>query len=196
MLKSLLGVLLLLWWIPSNGQQIDVSLLESINRPNNKTVTDIASFTTASTYPIGIGIAGGLLLTGLLKQNHQLVKNGWTLSVAIGTASLVAYTLKKTVQRTRPFLDHSEIMLKTSENGTNDSFPSGHSTFAFATATTLSLQYPKWYIIIPSYSWAMGVGWSRLYQGVHYPSDILIGALIGTSAAWLTHIVNKKLNVK
>ena len=64
---------------------------------------------------------------------------------------------------------------------------------AFATATSLSLTYPKWYIIVPAYSWAGAVGYSRMHLGVHYPSDVFIGALVGAGSAWLTHAMNKKL---
>jgi len=67
------------------------------------------------------------------------------------------------------------------------SFPSGHTSAAFSLATTLSIQHPKWYIIIPSYTFASLVGYSRIYLGAHYPSDVIAGALVGTGAAWLNH---------
>jgi len=64
---------------------------------------------------------------------------------------------------------------------------------AFATATSLSLEYPKWYVIVPAYTWAGTVGYSRMHLGVHYPSDVLIGALVGAGSAFITHKVNQKL---
>lgn len=66
----------------------------------------------------------------------------------------------------------------------------------FALATSLSLSYPKWYIIVPSYAWAGSVGYSRMDLGVHYPSDVLAGAVIGAGSAWLTYYINKKLIIK
>jgi len=71
--------------------------------------------------------------------------------------------------------------------------PSGHTSTAFATATALTLQYPKWYVIAPSYVYAGLVGYSRMHPGVHHPSDVLAGALIGAGCAYLSHVVNKKL---
>jgi membrane-associated phospholipid phosphatase len=50
---------------------------------------------------------------------------------------------------------------------------------AFALATSLSLSYPKCYIIVPSFAWASSVGYSRMDLGVHYPSDVLAGAIVG-----------------
>jgi membrane-associated phospholipid phosphatase len=67
-------------------------------------------------------------------------------------------------------LIHWMYFLLTSEKGL--SFPSQHTSFAFATATALSLQYRKWWVVVPAYTWAAMVGYSRLYLGQHYPSDV------------------------
>ncbi|GAB2971723.1 hypothetical protein GCM10027049_01640 [Mucilaginibacter puniceus] len=64
---------------------------------------------------------------------------------------------------------------------------------AFATATSLSLSFPKWYVIIPSYTYAAAIGYSRMYLGVHYPTDVLAGALLGTGTAFLTWKLQKIL---
>jgi membrane-associated phospholipid phosphatase len=74
--------------------------------------------------------------------------------------------------------------------------PSGHTSTAFATATSLSMAYPKWYVIIPSYAWASSVGYSRMHLGVHYPSDVFIGAIVGSGSAFLTHKANQWLEKK
>ena len=73
------------------------------------------------------------------------------------------------------------------------SFPSGHTSSAFATATSLSLAYPEWYVIVPSFAYAGTVAYSRMHLGVHYPSDVAAGALIGAGCAYLTFKVNKAL---
>ncbi len=70
-------------------------------------------------------------------------------------------------------------------------FPSGHTSLAFAIATSLSLKYPKWYVIAPSYVWACSVGYSRMNLGVHYPSDVLAGAVLGAGSAFLTYKLNE-----
>ena len=74
------------------------------------------------------------------------------------------------------------------------SFPSGHTATAFALATSLSITYPKWYVIAPSALWACSVGVSRMNEGVHYPSDVLAGAVIGAGCAVVNVYVNRWLN--
>jgi undecaprenyl-diphosphatase len=57
------------------------------------------------------------------------------------------------------------------------SFPSGHSTVAFACATVLAVAVPR--LAWPLYALAALIAFSRIYVGVHYPGDVLAGALLG-----------------
>ena len=103
--------------------------------------------------------------------------------------------------------DHSADILKEYEKNYPDkihaygapdadspSFPSGHTAAAFSLATSLSITYPKWYVIAPSAVWACGVGFARMNQGVHYPSDVVAGAAIGVGCAFVNVYVNRWLN--
>ncbi len=65
---------------------------------------------------------------------------------------------------------------------------------AFALATSLSIRYPKWYVIAPSALWACSVGFSRMNQGAHYPSDVLAGAAIGIGFSFANIYINRWLN--
>ena len=67
------------------------------------------------------------------------------------------------------------------------------TVFAFATATSIALIEKKWYFTLPAFVWAFGVGYSRLHLGVHYPSDVVCGALIGTGTSILMHHLSQKL---
>ena len=97
--------------------------------------------------------------------------------------------LKKLVARTRPYevIDGLKLLTK---NATDFSFPSGHSASAFAAAAAICKTQKgskwRWIVLIGAVCMAL----SRLYIGIHYPSDVICGALSGTlcglAAAFLT----------
>jgi membrane-associated phospholipid phosphatase len=105
-------------------------------------------------------------------------------------SGFVTISMKYAIQRDRPFVTYPDIQKLTGAG--SPSFPSGHTSEAFATATSLSLAFPKWYVIAPSFLWASAAGYSRMHLGVHYPSDVLVGALVGAGSAWLCHELNKR----
>ncbi|MBI5198020.1 MAG: phosphatase PAP2 family protein [Nitrospirae bacterium] len=73
-----------------------------------------------------------------------------------------------------------------------DSFPSGHATAAFALATSFALQYPDGWVPYAAYTWAAGVAASRVYNEVHWTSDILAGSAIGYFTARAVHRYRQK----
>lgn len=66
-------------------------------------------------------------------------------------------------------------------SGDFDSFPSGHTALAFGLASSLSHSWgDRWYVALPLYGAAALVGWQRIYDDRHWPSDVLAGATVGT----------------
>ena len=131
---------------------------------------------------------------GLIQKNEDLKFKGIQTGIAFAVTLGETYALKYLVNRPRPYLTHPDLKNVTTEG--TPSFPSGHTSSVFSIATSLSVNYPKWYVIVPAYTWAAATGYSRMYLNVHYPSDVLVGALLGSGTAWLTWKINKKLQKK
>lgn len=167
----------------SFAQNMDINLLKAINlhRPHSLDNTFIGITNTAK--PLTIALPVGLFVTGLIKKDKSFEYNAVQMVGALAVTTVITEGLKYTVRRPRPYVTYPFIQHLTTEK--DPSFPSGHTSIAFADATSLSLNYPKWYIIAPSFLWATAVGYSRLDLGVHYPSDVLAGAIIGAGSAFL-----------
>jgi membrane-associated phospholipid phosphatase len=176
---------------PVFSQNADIRILRVINSPETLPSDRFFQFMSNSEAYISLAIPAGMGSVGLINDNDQLLRNACVTFAAIGVNSAITLAMKYSINRTRPYITYPDIVKKS--KGRSPSFPSGHTSMAFATATSLSLEYPKWYVIVTAYTWAGTVGYSRMYLGVHYPSDIFFGALIGAGSAWLTHAVNKKL---
>ena len=104
------------------------------------------------------------------------------LAARVGATILVAESvsglLKDRIGRARPPLHDPDPAPLVSLPHTS-SFPSGHSTVAFACATVLALSVPR--LRWPVFALAALIGFSRVYVGVHYPFDVLAGAVLGIS---------------
>ncbi|MGZ7047131.1 MAG: phosphatase PAP2 family protein [Methanobacterium sp.] len=108
--------------------------------------------------------------------------------IALFISNSVVFFLKPLIAEPRPFLALGNVNLLVGENEIY-SFPSGHTTSSFAAATVIGLKYSlklenkKLKLIYPLIAFAVVVGFSRIYIGVHYPLDVLFGALIGIICA-------------
>jgi len=106
-------------------------------------------------------------------------------------AWLVAELIKHFYFSPRPFLVLTEVKLLFT-HGLNDSFPSGHITLTFALATAISL-FTNYKIGLLFFTGAFLIGLSRIIIGIHWPLDILAGALLGTIIVLIFHLFKTKL---
>ncbi len=98
--------------------------------------------------------------------------------------------IKNIVQRPRPYDTFSQIIPLVPPPG-KYSFPSGHTAAAFSSMITLFFTQKKY--AITGLIIALLMGFSRIYVGVHYPTDVLFGAILGTTVAVVTAIIFKKI---
>jgi len=141
--------------------------------------------------PIGIPTAMGVY--ALIQKDEPLLKDAIYIGTSVIEAIGITYGMKYAFDRQRPY-EKYPAKIHPIEPEDSPSFPSGHTAAAFSLATSLSITYPKWYVIAPSAVWACGVGLARINQGVHYPSDVLTGAAIGVGCAFVNVYVNRWLN--
>ncbi len=95
--------------------------------------------------------------------------------------------------RPRPFEVAEQVVQLVGHAG-GGSFPSGHASLAFAVATAVFFYYPKTGLIF--FAAAILIGVSRVAAGVHWPSDILGGAIVGVASAWILHKTYQKWQQK
>ncbi len=163
------------------SQNWEANVIRNIQSSQTSFLDNTMKFLSNSAYVVVPAVPVGLFVTGLATKNTDMWGGSIQMSIGLAGSALLSLGLKEIIQRDRPFVSHPDI-----HNWGNEksySMPSSHTAFAFSLATSLTLQYPKWYVVAPSYLWAAGVAYSRMYLGVHYPSDLIIGALIGIACS-------------
>lgn len=175
------------------AQNWDINTLHKINNWDGKFIRNY-NRTISRTEPyIAVGVPTSMLVLALVNNNKALLEDAiYTSTSVIGTFA-ITYGMKYLINRKRPYDRYPEKVYAYSHES-SPSFPSGHTATAFALATSLCIKYPKWYIIAPTAAWACSVGISRMNEGVHYPSDVIAGAVIGAGCAVLNIYVNRWLN--
>ncbi len=183
----------------TNAQNWDIRTLEKINSNPNPFLKDYSIFISESTTAVAFAAPAALGIAALVRNDDEILKNALFMGASLLADGAMTYGLKAAFNRPRPYVTYPD-MIEPYKHFESRSMPSGHTSLAFSAATSLSLKYPKWYVIAPSYFWACSVGYSRMNLGVHYPSDVIAGAVLGIGSAYLTLLVNEwfwgKLNNK
>lgn len=172
------------------AQNKDIDLLKEINLNRNRQLDPVFIAITHSAGPLTFGLPFLLLIYASLRKNRHLKQKSHYLILAVVASVVITNILKYSINRPRPFVTYSFIEKVTS--GGSPSFPSGHTSDAFVLATALSLAFPRPWVIILSFSWAVLMGYTRMGLGVHYPADVLVGALVGIFAAVVVYYVFRR----
>ncbi len=165
-------------------------LLDSATQANRflkHAATGVELIASPGAYVIG----GSLYVVGKLANKPRIADLGWHGTEAVLFGEGVTYVIKGLAGRGRPFLSSGHdpddfVFGKGFKSGDWSSFPSGHTTTAFAAAAAVTNETTRWWprsewIVGPiMYAGATAVGLSRMYHNRHWGSDVVLGAAIGT----------------
>jgi membrane-associated phospholipid phosphatase len=190
---ALIPVMMLITVFNLQSQNADIRILREIHLPVNNGLDKSMKVVSGSVLPAMI-----ITPVSILIYNRQTTgsftekKEPYIIAASMVASSAITIGLKYGVNRTRPFVTYPDIQQRDPHAGPY-SFPSGHTSSAFALATSLTFCYQKWYVALPAFAWAVTVGYSRMRLGVHFPSDVLAGAIIGAGCGAASYYISKRL---
>ena len=131
--------------------------------------------------PIPIGITLGTLGTGLILQKPGVTRTGERLATTLAGVTVVGWALKKSIGRHRPSEASDQYTFDPFKQ--YNAFPSGHTIAAFGVSTTLADAIDNRWADIGLYTLAGGTAVSRVVGNHHWLSDVVAGAVLGTTVA-------------
>lgn len=137
---------------------------------------------------LGLSLAGSLgavwlIIAALVSLARRDPRPALLTLLAVAVADLAATAVKVLTDRPRPYVAHPE-QEPLDRAALELSLPSGHAATSFAAAVVLSRFAPRWATPL-LFVLAALIAWSRVYVGVHYPTDVLLGALLGAAVGLL-----------
>ena len=163
------------------AMSLDSALFLSINGSATSPhwLTALALFSTRVLPLVIAGGAAGVLIAGNGRVRWGVLQVFAAITMAFVLARLGQYL----IAIDRPFV----VGLGTQwlPHGASHSFPSSHASVSTAFAVATALMTRRWYWAISALVVAAVISWSRVYLGLHFPSDVVAGALVGAASGWL-----------
>jgi len=153
----------------SYAQHFDINLLSKIHADSSSIKDNSFNFLSNTAAPFAVISPITIVITGFVNKDEGLKREGYRAAASLALNSAITFGLKYAVNRNRPFVTYPDKLNPKAHVGPF-SFPSG-----------------------PAFAWASGVAYSRMYLGVHYPSDLLGGMIIGIGTSLLTWQIDKWL---
>jgi membrane-associated phospholipid phosphatase len=186
----------LIWFLCSAymlcAQSFDINVLKQLHTARNQNLdasmsalSNVAPYALSSTPIILYGL-------GAYKKDKRMQQFAIQQGIGMAFVSASTYLAKRIVNRDRPGLAYPQY-IKPVQPYYYYSFPSGHTSNSFWWATSITMATKKWYYIAPAWTIAGTVAYSRMHLGVHYPTDLIAGAVFGVTSAMVSEHINSWL---
>lgn len=173
---------------------LDVKLFRTINNNRSKLLDNLLPITDKTVFPIAIALPLGMIAYGEIGKKYYDGNTGVLLALSLVLSEGTTFGLKYIVKRKRPYMSLDNVYKRDISLSDPYSFPSGHTNTAFTITTMFMLRYVKYpYIYVPMYAWSLIVAYGRSYFGMHYPADLLGGAIIGTLSSALIYSLRSEI---
>jgi membrane-associated phospholipid phosphatase len=174
-MKTLITVLII-------AAAADKPLIDTVQRNRSHFSDEFAHRVTPLGGHDALLISAGMFGAGWLAHDDRLRAAGLeSVEAQLIASQLLVPVLKRAAGRARPFTDEGTYHFEPfrSRDDAHRSFPSSHATTAFAAATAIAAHYDNRVVPTIVYSLATGVAFARVNDNVHFPSDVVAGALLG-----------------
>jgi len=163
------------WRVADEADALDHAVYDAIaNTPTPTLDIPVTWLANASNHSLFSVVIAGALAATRGARGRRVATRGLT---AVGATSIVANLIVKPLFARRRPNRSNDIVGRDARMPTSSSFPSGHTASAFAFAAAVTPEIP--HLALPLYALASAVGYSRVHTGVHYPSDVMGGAVLG-----------------
>jgi membrane-associated phospholipid phosphatase len=170
--------------LKNSSENTDVKIFRCINNNRTDFLDKSLTITDKSVLPAAIILPAAMIIYGRANDKPYEENSGLLLALSEAVNFGLTFGIKNIVKRERPYETLGNVNYKNVSVKDKYSFPSNHTSTAFTIATTFALRYSGYpQIYVPMYLWGTIAGYGRIYWGMHYPSDVLGGAIIGSLSA-------------
>ena len=166
-------------------QEIDGKLVQYIYLHRPHAADSFLLWATNNATTIAFAFIFILILLYVTKKRQKYLYAAVNILIIIGLGAIVSNLLKILTGRLRPYDVYENMLLDPSIGAGGFSFPSGHTTEVFTLTVAIFILLRNPYLRWASLFWALLIAYTRMAFGVHYPSDVLGGIIVGSLTAYL-----------